>query len=108
MSTPVIRLCVVCIRKKVQSLTAATIRCNGAKGVGSAPGIGIPMMLLWFWEVPPCEMGCDPHIPTGQPAQMHYAAACVRFSMYWPRQTAPHICDMVHSIVDHFEIPCKV
>lgn len=29
-------------------------------------------------------------------------------SMYWPRQTAPHICDMVHSIVDHFEIPCKV
>ena len=66
------------------------------------------MMLLWFWEVPPCEMGCDPHIPTGQPAQMHYAAACVRFSMYWQRQSVPHICDMPRNIVIRFEIPYKV
>ena len=58
--------------------------------------------------VPPCEMGCDPHIPTGQLVQKRYVAVYVRFSMYWPRQTAPHICGMVRNISALAEVPCKV
>ena len=79
MSTPIIHLCVVCIRKKVQSLTAATARCNGTKGIESALVIEIPGVLIWLWGAPLYEMGCAPHIPTGQLVQKRYAAACVRF-----------------------------